>query len=241
MIRGNLIVVPLDDALIYLQPSTSSRRGLRSRSSAGSWSPAATGRGPICCPRHGGCSSPPRPATCHRRPARHRDRPTPRPSPGPSATPGPTPGTTLPADVPCLIDFANAHFELAQTALRDGDFACYGTEIALVEAALQRLEQLALGLDCPAPVVVDQPGPVTRERRSPRRCSSRWRRRRRARPRRLPRPWRDRARDASGRRPADAGRARERPRAGDHPGSPSAPSRRGSSAGRRPWPWRSSW
>jgi hypothetical protein len=42
-----------------------------------------------------------------------------------------------------LIDYANEHFELAQQALRDGDFARYGEEIALVEAALQRLDELA--------------------------------------------------------------------------------------------------
>jgi hypothetical protein len=29
--------------------------------------------------------------------------------------------------VPGLIDYANSHFELAQQALRDGDFARYGT------------------------------------------------------------------------------------------------------------------
>jgi hypothetical protein len=50
-----------------------------------------------------------------------------------------------------LIDFANQHFELAQVALRAGDFATYGTEIALVEAALERLEDLAPGLASPIP------------------------------------------------------------------------------------------
>jgi hypothetical protein len=53
--------------------------------------------------------------------------------------------------VPGLIDFANEHFELAQAALRDGDFARYGTEIALVEAALRQLEVLAPGLASPIP------------------------------------------------------------------------------------------
>jgi uncharacterized membrane protein (UPF0182 family) len=83
--------------------------------------------------------------------------PTPGPSPGsspaPSAAPGPsaTPGTQLPNDVPGLIDFANQHFELAQSALREGDFARYGSEIALVQAALQRLQQLQPGLASPIP------------------------------------------------------------------------------------------
>jgi hypothetical protein len=62
---------------------------------------------------------------------------------------------TLPANVPGLIDYANLHFALAQTALRDGDFARYGAEIALVEAALQRLQVLAPDL------VVPSAGPST--------------------------------------------------------------------------------
>ena len=61
--------------------------------------------------------------------------------------------------MPGLIDFANAHFEIAQTALRDGDFARYGAEIALVEAALQRLEELAPGLASPLPGASSSPTP----------------------------------------------------------------------------------
>ena len=57
----------------------------------------------------------------------------------------------LPNDIPGLIAFANTHFELAQAALRATDFATYGAEIKLVEAALQRLEQLAPGLVVPSP------------------------------------------------------------------------------------------
>jgi hypothetical protein len=45
-----------------------------------------------------------------------------------------------------LIEYANVHFAAAQDALRDGDFARYGVEIELVEAALQRLDELAPGL-----------------------------------------------------------------------------------------------
>ena len=52
----------------------------------------------------------------------------------------------LPSDLAGLIDYANVHFALAQDALRDGDFARYGAEIALVEAALQGLDELAPGL-----------------------------------------------------------------------------------------------
>jgi hypothetical protein len=70
-----------------------------------------------------------------------------------------TPGTALPADVPGLIDYANAHFELAQQALRDGDFARYGSEIALVQAALQRLQVLAPGSVAPTPGASASPAP----------------------------------------------------------------------------------
>ena len=61
-----------------------------------------------------------------------------------------SPNPELPNDVPGLIDYANLHFELAQTALRDGDFAQYGIEIARVQAALQRLQVLAPGLALPS-------------------------------------------------------------------------------------------
>ena len=66
-----------------------------------------------------------------RRPRRRRRRPD-RSSP-------------LPSDVPGLIDYANDHFDRAQAALRAGDFATYGDEIARVQAALDRLDALAPG------------------------------------------------------------------------------------------------
>jgi uncharacterized membrane protein (UPF0182 family) len=87
--------------------------------------------------------------------------PTPEPgaTPQPGATPTPTPGTEVPDDVPGLVEFANAHFELAQAALRNGDFARYGSEIALVEFALQRLQVLAPGLASPVPGASATPTP----------------------------------------------------------------------------------
>jgi hypothetical protein len=65
----------------------------------------------------------------------------------------------LPADVPGLIDYANRHFEAAQAALRDSDFARYGEEIKLVQAALQRLQELAPGLALPSPGSSPSPAP----------------------------------------------------------------------------------
>jgi hypothetical protein len=45
-------------------------------------------------------------------------------------------------DVQALVAYANFHFEQAQLALRAGDFARYGEEMAAVEQALQLLGQL---------------------------------------------------------------------------------------------------
>jgi len=166
VIYGNLIVLPLDNALIYLQPVY--------LQSTGSAFPAFT-RIVLASPRQvvwastlsdalqqllaaeaGSPQPPPNPS------------PGPGPSPGPSASPGPaptpgaTPGTGLPNDVPGLIAYANQHFELAQAALRDGDFARYGAEITLVQAALQKLQQLEPGIASPLPVpAASQPAPST--------------------------------------------------------------------------------
>ena len=162
VIRGSLIVVPLDDSLIYLQPvylqSTGSAFPEFTRIVVASprqvvWSESLGEALRLLLAAEAG--SPPNPT-----PGPTPSGPTPTPSP--SATPGgsptaspttaPTPPSNvdLPTDVPGLIDYANLHFALAQTALRDGDFARYGTEIALVEAALQRLQVLAPELALPS-------------------------------------------------------------------------------------------
>jgi len=152
VIQGNLIVVPVGDSLIYLQPVY-----LQSQQSAFPefqriivasprevvWGETLTEALQLLL----GAVGSPGPT----------EPPAPTPSPGTTPSPGPTPSgdpsDPLPADVPGLIDYAHRHFELAQAALRDGDFARYGEEIAKVEAALQRLAELApeLGLGSPAP------------------------------------------------------------------------------------------
>ncbi|GJM42574.1 MAG: UPF0182 protein [Ardenticatenaceae bacterium] len=55
-----------------------------------------------------------------------------------------TPVQTAPvdADVAELISAANAHFEAAQAAQRDGDWATYGAELTALEDALNRLVEL---------------------------------------------------------------------------------------------------
>jgi len=160
VVRGSLIVVPLDDSLIYLQPvylqSTGSAFPEFKRIVVASprqvvWGETLGDALRLLLAAEGGAAPSP--------------SPTPPPSPGPSASPGPsgspspTPGGALPSDVPGLIAYANAHFELAQAALRDGDFARYGSEIKLVEAALQRLQVLAPGLATPAAGASASPAP----------------------------------------------------------------------------------
>jgi uncharacterized protein len=151
VIRGNLIVVPVGDSLIYLQPvylqATSAKFPAFQKIIVASPTTIVWGDtlsealNSLLADQGGGGPSP---------------SPGPSPTPGPSATPGPTatPGTgpTPPAgDVAALVEYANAHFELAQQALRDGDFARYGEEIALVQQALSQLEQLTGGSPSPSP------------------------------------------------------------------------------------------
>jgi uncharacterized membrane protein (UPF0182 family) len=156
VIRGNLIVLPLGESLIYLQPvylqSTGSafpefRRIVVASPRQVVWGETLGESLRLLLAAEG--------------------EPSPGPTPSPGATPTPAPSATatappsgeLPTDVPGLIEYANAHFELAQNALRDGDFGRYGTEIALVEAALQRLQVLSPGLASPIPEASATPTP----------------------------------------------------------------------------------
>jgi len=143
VIRGNLIVIPIGDALIYLQPvylqSTSSsfpefQRIVVASPTSVVWGESLGEALRLLLEANGGPGPSPGPTPTP------GPGPTPTP-PGPSASPGP--GEELPSDVAGLIDYANRHFELAQEALRDGDFARYGAEIELVKRALERLDELA--------------------------------------------------------------------------------------------------
>jgi uncharacterized membrane protein (UPF0182 family) len=163
VIQGNLIVVPVDDSLIYLQPVY-----LQSQQSAFPefqriivasprevvWGETLAEALDLLLEAEGSGPGPTEP-------------PAPTPTPSPGTTPGPSSGPTpsidpndpLPADVPGLIDYANRHFELAQTALRDGDFARYGEEIDKVATALERLDALAPGLGLGSPAPAASPAP----------------------------------------------------------------------------------
>ncbi|HUQ78250.1 MAG TPA: UPF0182 family protein [Patescibacteria group bacterium] len=154
VVRGNLIVVPVGDSLIYLQPVY-----LRSKSSGF----PAFERIVVASPTNVVWGTSLRDALTRLLAEQSGNAPGPSPSPGPTPSPGPggspgptpttspgptaTPGATIPpsADVTQLVDYANAHFELAQEALRNGDFARYGAEIELVKQALAQLDALTNG------------------------------------------------------------------------------------------------
>jgi uncharacterized protein len=149
VVRGNLIVLPVGDSLIYLQPvylrSTSAKfpafeRIVVASSSHVVWGATlAESLEKFLAEEAGGAPGP-------------SPSPTPTPSPGPGGSPAPTPstspgpGATPPAgDVKALVAYANQHFELAQEALRNGDFARYGQELELVRQALAQLQALTAG------------------------------------------------------------------------------------------------
>ncbi len=140
VIKGNLIVVPVQNSLIYLQPvylqSANSafpafERIIVATPTRVVWDTNLAGA--LSQLLAGGPVSSPGPSTS----------PSPGPSSGPTASPSPAPGSSPPSgDVPALVAYANQHFELAQAALRNGDFATYGTEIAKVQDALRQLNLL---------------------------------------------------------------------------------------------------
>jgi uncharacterized protein len=148
VVRGNLIVVPVGDSLIYLQPVY-----LRSKSSGF----PAFERIVVASPTNVVWGTSLRDALTRLLAEQSGNTPGsspspgPTPTPGPSATPAPTstpttgPGASLPPDVQALVDYANSHYDQAEAALRSGDFARYGAEIELVKQALARLDELTSG------------------------------------------------------------------------------------------------
>jgi uncharacterized membrane protein (UPF0182 family) len=149
VVRGNLIVVPVGNSIIYLQPvylrSTSTKFPAFQKIIVASPTTVVWGNtlrqalDQLLRDQAGGPGPGPSPG--------------PTPTPGPSAQPTPTPGpgSTPPAgDVAALVEYANQHFELAQQALRDGNFAKYGEEIALVQQALSQLDALVGASNAPS-------------------------------------------------------------------------------------------
>ncbi len=142
VVRGNLIVIPVGNSLIYLQPvylqSTSSKFPEFQRIVVASpttvvWSNTLADALNKLLAAQGGPTPSPSPS----------GGPTASSGPGATATPTPTVSPSgLPTDVQTLISYANAHFDLAQQALHNGDFATYGAEMDKVQAALKRLGEL---------------------------------------------------------------------------------------------------
>jgi uncharacterized protein len=158
VIRGNLIVVPVGDSLVYLQPvylqATSAKFPAFQKIIVASpttvvWGDTLRQALDQLLRDQSGGPGPSQP-------------PGPTPTPGPSETPAPSgtpgPGQTPPSgDVAALVEYANQHFELAQQALRDGNFARYGEEIALVQQALSQLDALVGASTGPSPAPSPSP------------------------------------------------------------------------------------
>ncbi len=150
VIKGNLIVVPVQNSLIYLQPvylqSANSafpafERIIVATPNLVVWDTTLSGALNQLLAKIGAGGSPP-PSSA--------PSPSPTPSAGPTASPSSGPGGSPPAgNVAALVAYANQHFELAQTALRNGDFATYGAEIAKVQEALRELSQLVAASPTP--------------------------------------------------------------------------------------------
>ncbi len=147
VIRGNLIVVPVGDSLVYLQPVY-----LQSTSAAFPEFQKIVVASPttvVWGDTLGG-------ALTALLVSQNVTVPGATPTPGPTASPGPGPtaGPTATAgrhaatrrhdaaDLKGLIAYANLHYEQAQAALTDGDFGGYGIEIDKVKLALQKMDEL---------------------------------------------------------------------------------------------------
>jgi hypothetical protein len=141
VIRGNLIVVPVSDSVIYLQPfylqSTGTALPEFQRIVVASprevvWSRTLSEGLRLLLEAEAEGGGGPGPS------------PTPEPTPEPTASPSPpgTPGPALPGDVDALIDYANEHFELAEQARLRGDIATYAAEMDLVGEAIRALNEL---------------------------------------------------------------------------------------------------
>jgi uncharacterized membrane protein (UPF0182 family) len=151
VVRGNLIVVPVQDSIIYLEPiylqSTGSAIPEFTKIVVASPTKVVWGdtlEEALTLLLAGGPAPSPGPSPSP------GASPPPGASPTPSATSGPN-VTPQPGDVQALVEYANAHFEAAQAALRQGDFATYGTEMAEVQKTLAQLGIVVGGSPTPTP------------------------------------------------------------------------------------------
>ncbi|HET9614449.1 MAG TPA: UPF0182 family protein, partial [Candidatus Limnocylindrales bacterium] len=155
VVRGNLIVLPVGDSLIYLQPvylrSESAKFPAFERIVVASSSHVVWGASLsealnkfLAEEASGGPGPSPGPS-----PSGPPGSPSPSPSSGPTGSPAPG-GSPPTGDIAALVAYANQHFEAAQAALRAGDFARYGAELDLVRGALTQLQALT-GIASPIP------------------------------------------------------------------------------------------
>jgi uncharacterized membrane protein (UPF0182 family) len=147
VILGNLLVIPLQDSLLYIEPvylkSTDNPMPVFQKVIVGTPTQIVWGDSLQDALNQiyagAGTTTP-------------GGSPSPGTSPSPSASPGgsPTPGTSIPAnaDAQQLIALANQHYEAAQQALRNGDLGTYQKEMEIVGQILDQLQTL---LGTPAP------------------------------------------------------------------------------------------
>ncbi len=162
VILGNLLVIPLQDSLLYIEPvylvSTNNPIPVFEKVVVGTPSQVVWGdtlqdalnqiyagqgtTGPVASTSPGASGSPGASAT----PAATT---APAGSPTPAASAAPQPSVSLTGTPQQLIAEANAHYQAAQTALRNGDWATYGKEMNIVQQLLTQLQQV-LGTPAPA-------------------------------------------------------------------------------------------
>jgi hypothetical protein len=162
VVLGNLLVIPLQDTLMYVEPvylqSQSSPLPVFQKVVVGTptqvvWGNSLSdalgqiyaGQGTTGPGGPGGSPTPsatPTPATT--------------PSTGPVATPSPLPSLNLGGNAQQLIAEANAHYQAALEALKAGDLGKYQSEMNIVGQILGQLQQVA---GTPAPTPTPSPAP----------------------------------------------------------------------------------
>jgi hypothetical protein len=141
VIRGNLLVVPIADSLLYIEPLYLQAQGsplpelkrvIVAYGSQIAMEPTLEGAVARIFGALPAAATPAGPAA-----------PTVRPPAGGPSPPGTPPGGPAEsAQVASLVAAANAHYARAQAALRAGDFAAYGKEIDALGRALTELRRI---------------------------------------------------------------------------------------------------
>jgi hypothetical protein len=145
VIRGNLLVVPIADSLLYIEPLYLEAQGsalpelkrvIVAYGAQIAMEPTLDGAVARIFGALPAAAAPPGPA------APAAPRPSGPPSGAPSPPGAPTGGAAESPQVASLVAAANAHYARAQAALRAGDFAAYGKEIDALGRALTELRRI---------------------------------------------------------------------------------------------------